>query len=175
MIDVSIKGIEKLKTTFSAETMGKATIGAMRKLMREMKIEASTDIRKRYTIKKKDLDKYIRLIWPRIRNGMLTAGIHAKGLQLGASYFKMNRNGVAFKHGEIVPAGGNVFIGKWKRQSNRLWLVRRLGLSRFPRESILGPRIADMLDESRGAVTKRVNEKAQKIFESQIWRIMGGK
>jgi len=173
MIAFEIKGLDKLKDIISAETVAKAVIATMQRLSRGAKTEASSAIRKKYTIKKKDLDKYIHTIRPRMREGSLVAGIRARGLRLGASYFAMNKSGVSFLQGESRSLHGG-YVGKWRRQSNRLWVIRRLSNKPLRRESVLGPAVSDMLDDEnvRSNIAKRIDRDAQAIFENQLWRLV---
>lgn len=91
--DLKIDGLEELQQDLSAlrKQMPKITERSLNKAMRGVKTDASKEIRKQVTAKKKDVDRTMRVIKASAKRGMLSTALVATGKPMPLAGYKVRQ------------------------------------------------------------------------------------
>lgn len=171
-IEMKLEGIKKAQRKYSPKVVRKAVSSALNKTIKSARTEASTQIRKTYNIKKKDLDK--KTMWisrARPRPGRLRAMIIVRGRSISLTKFNARQ----------LKKGTKVTIIKGKRTMLPSHFIATMpaghtGVFKRRKESslpIAQPRMISMASIFAGTrvmpkVKQKINRVMPKIFINEL-------
>lgn len=135
--DIELPGIERARRQYSPVIARRATRSAMNKTIRSARTAASLEIRKKYNIKKKVLDKRTMKVI-RARSSNLTSGIVVRGRPISLAFFKARQLKKGVKVGIIkgkrilLPHTFLATVKAGKAGVAHTGVFKRRGKDRFP-------------------------------------------
>ena len=181
MINIKATGVKKALLTMDPRIVRKAGSRAINRVAKMARTEASKEIRKRYAIKKADVDPAIRL------HGSTTRTLQAKIRVVGGKIplIKFRISVLARRKGSpggppvkvrVLRAGGSTrmrhaFYGVMK--SGHKGVYERDTRTRFPISELYGPSVPTMMEHpsTLAAIRKKVEANFDRLFTHNLNRL----
>lgn len=172
-INIKLEGIDKALKSYKPRIVHRAVKSSLNKVAKKGATTASSEIRKTYAIKKKDINrKAMSIVKARMGGASMTSEIRVIGRPLSLAMFKarQTRRGVnvTIKKGQGRTKLDHHFIARMR--SGHLGVFKRLGKARLP---IAEPRMISVPSMFGGdnvlpKVKDRILKEWPRVFEHEL-------